>query len=320
MSSYFKRTAPAFTFLSLALCYASANADSFGSGENSFKIDFVTVDNPGNAPDTTWMSNPAGSVSYTYRIGKYEVSRGMIENANRKGGLGITLADMTKHGGNGSRQPATGVSWFEAAQFVNYLNTCTGSMPAYKFDENSDYQLWQPEDLGYDHTNLYRNSLASYFLPSDDEWYKAAFYAPNLNVFYKYPTGDNLVPDGIDFPGDTTFDAVFDDGPHNVLYVNRITDVGLLSPYGTAGQGGNVWEWEEIAHDFMNDSISSVRGGRGGGASNGPHYMRSRLANPPDKEAGRLGFRVASKIPEPSTQFIATLATAVLSMRRWSYR
>jgi hypothetical protein len=40
----------------------SANADTFGSGDNTFDIEFVTIGNPGNAADTTGNPNPAGSV------------------------------------------------------------------------------------------------------------------------------------------------------------------------------------------------------------------------------------------------------------------
>ncbi len=298
------------------------NADTFGSGANSFDIEFVTIGNPGNAADTTGNPSPphpTGSVAKTYRIGKYEISRGMIGKANREGGLGITLADMTNFGGNGRGKPATGVSWFEAVQFVNWLNTSSGSTPAYKFDGNGDFQMWQPNDTGYNSDNLYRNSLARYFLPTVDEWYKAAYYDPVDGVFYDYTTGSDSIPDGIDFPGDTTFDVVFDDGPSNVLYLNDVTDVGLLSPYGTAGQGGNVWEWEETAFDLVNDSISSNRGIRGGGASNGPSYLNtwSRISDPPTEEAGRLGFRVAS-VPEPSSFLLGAMAAVRLWVRRRS--
>ena len=47
-----------------------------------------------------------------------------------------------------------------------------------------------------------------------------------------------------------------------------ITLAGGLSPYGTMGQGGNVYEWEETDFDLVNDSSSSARGVRGGGWGN----------------------------------------------------
>ncbi|MCH8839481.1 MAG: hypothetical protein IH831_02150, partial [Planctomycetes bacterium] len=86
------KTTTTFAFLSLALCYASvAHADTFGTDpNNTFEIEFVTIGNPGNADDTTGLPNPAGAVPYSYRIGKFEISEGMIDKANTLGSLGIT--------------------------------------------------------------------------------------------------------------------------------------------------------------------------------------------------------------------------------------
>lgn len=55
-----------------------AAADTFGFDceGTEFEIEFVTIGDPGNPPDTTDNPNPAGSVNYVYRIGKYEISRG----------------------------------------------------------------------------------------------------------------------------------------------------------------------------------------------------------------------------------------------------
>ena len=68
----------------------SAAGDMFGSGANTFDIEFVPIGNPGNPADTTGDPNPAGSVAYSYRIGKFEISEQMIDKANTVGGLGIT--------------------------------------------------------------------------------------------------------------------------------------------------------------------------------------------------------------------------------------
>jgi len=306
----------ALAFLSLSLFFTpaapAAPADTFGSLGNTFDIDFVTIGNPGNTEDTT--GNPApphltGSVADTYRIGQFEISEDMINKANAEGSLGIT------HDGRGANKPATSISWFEAAQFVNWLNTDSGSTEAYKFN-GSTFELWQPGDAGYNPNNLYRNSLATYFLPSVDEWYKAAYYDAGGGIYFDYPTGSNSVPDGIDFAGDPTFDAVFHDGGSNPA-PNDITDVGVLSPYGTAGQGGNVWEWEETDFDLMNGSGSSARGVRGGDwIINSFNLLSSdRYDDLPTGESDNIGFRVAS-IPEPSTLLLAALASVGLLMRR----
>jgi hypothetical protein len=313
----------AFAFLSLALsCATAVYADSFGSGSNSFDIEFVRIGNPGNAADTTGSPNPVGSVAYPYRMGKFEISEQMIQKANVLGKLGITKDTR------GVNKPATSVSWNEAARFVNWLNTSSGSAPAYKFttqpgeigyNENADIELWDCNDAGYNPHNLYRNRLARYFLPSVDEWYKAAYYDPGAGVYYDYPTGSNSVPDGIDFAGDTTFDAVFFDADHSFgPQPHDITDVGLLSPFGTAGQGGNAWEFGETELDLVNDSSSYPRVTRGGGfIGSDSHGLLSSVRDGKFPSVWNLdvGFRVAS-IPEPSTALLGTLATVGLWLRR----
>ena len=156
---------------------ASTMADTFGTGGNTFTIDFVTIGNPGNAANYHPYGWSYGAVPYTYQMGTYEVSRDMITKANNAGGLGISLEDMTIYGGNVGTHPATGVSWFEAAKFVNWLNTSSGHAAAYNFDGNGNFTLWTPaEAWTQGGENLYRNKEAHYFLPSENEWYKAAYY------------------------------------------------------------------------------------------------------------------------------------------------
>jgi sulfatase modifying factor 1 len=319
------KTTLALSSLFVVALSSYALADSFGSGANTFNIDFVTVGNPGNTADTTGNPNPAGSVSYTYNMGKFDVSRDMITKANTLASLGIPLFDMTPYGGNGVNRPATGVSWNEAARFVNWLDTSTGSPPAYKFaiqpgeggyNANDDIQLWTLGDAGYNSNNPYRNSLAQYFLPNVDEWYKAAFYNPASGVYYDYPTGSNTAPTAV-AGGTASGTAVFDGQPGPA----DITLAGGLSPYGTMGQGGNVYEWEETDYDLVNDSSSSDRGIRGGGWSSVLFNLSSSnriFGGVPSNGDGALGFRVAS-IPEPSTLLLTITAFAsLLSVRRKS--
>jgi len=113
-----------FSFLALGYQTASAESllEAFGGGSNAFTMEFVQIGNPNNAADTTGSPNPAGSVSYIYNLAKYEVSREMITKANSAGNLGITLEDMSRYGGNGLLQPATGITWLEAAKYVNWMN------------------------------------------------------------------------------------------------------------------------------------------------------------------------------------------------------
>jgi formylglycine-generating enzyme required for sulfatase activity len=304
-----KRIACTLVALLLALTANRAAADTFGSGANIFDIEFVPIGEPGNPPDAD--PNPAGAVPYQYRMGKYEVSEQMIDKANAAGSLGITKDTR------GPDKPATGITWYEAARFVNWLNTSQGFTPAYKF-VGSTFQLWQPTDLGYNPNNLYRNKRARYFLPSVYEWHKAAYFDPATGIYYDYPTGSDSVPDGIDFVGDPLFDAVFFDGASNAQ-PNDIFNVGLLSSYGTAGQGGNVEEWEETAFDRMNNMASKHRSDNGGTWMTDHTALlasHTGIGIAPSFAGSFLGFRVAS-IPEPHSQLLIGIGTAgILGLRR----
>ena len=298
------KTTIAVALFSLALsCASTTNADTFGSGANSFNIEFVNIGNPGNAADTTGNPNPAGSVAYSYRMGKFDISEQMIEKANTLGGLGITVA------GVGADKPATYVSWNEAARFVDWLNTSQGFTPAYKFTTQpgdagysavSNIALWAPGDAGYNPANLYRNSQAHYFLPSVDEWYKAAYYDPSKNGgtggYWQYPTGSNSAPTPV-ASGTAAGTAVYNQYGENAVPAD-ITLAGGLSPYGTMAQGGNVYQWEESA----SNSPSAARVLRGGVYSYNSSVLLSSFLtySPPTPPGGHaVGFRVAS-VAEPS--------------------
>ncbi len=299
----------------LALGYQSASAGSlletFGTGANAFTMEFVTIGNPGNAADTTGSPNPAGSVAYTYNLGKYEVSRGQFDKANVAGSLGIRMADMGLYGGNGLLKPATGISYYEAARYVNWLNTSTGNTAAYKFDGSGTFQLWSSTDAGYDANNMFRNSLAKYVIASSNEWYKAAYGNPN-GTWNNYATGSDSAPTAV-AGGTAANTAVYQgqSGPAD------ITNAGGLSAYGTMGQGGNVWEWNETAYDGMNNTAGENRVLRGGSWYYSSSYLGAsyRFIDIPSIEDIDYGFRVAS-VPEPSTGLLVVLGLSGLLLRR----
>jgi hypothetical protein len=309
------------------MCFCThAIADLFGPGTNQFEIEFVEIGDAGNAADTTGAPNPAGAVDYIYNIGKFEVSRNMIEKANADGGLGLTLDPMGDiNGGPRPDMPATGVSWNEAARFTNWLNTSQGLPPAYKFSKqpgeagynaNANIELWVAGDSVYDAANPFRSSQAQYFLPSAHEWYKAAYYDPSANGgaggYWNFPTGSDTVPlsvaSGTD-PATAVFLQTFDQGPAD------ITQAGGLSPYGVMGLGGNVEEWEETEFDLINDNSSSLRGVRGGNSNFNSNIMSASLRGNfnPANGINATGFRVASiTIPEPSSFLLISIGAVGL--------
>ena len=306
------------TLLALGCQTASATSllETFGTGANAFTMDFVTIGNPNNAADTTGSPNPAGSVAYTYNLGKYEVSRDQITKANSAGGLGITLYDMTIFGGNGENRPATGISWYEAAKYVNWLNTSTGGTAAYKFDGSGNFQLWSSTDAGYNANNLFRNSLAKYWLPSSNEWYKGAYGSAD-GSWSNFPNGSDWSPMPV-AGGTDENTAVY--GQSTSTGPADITNAGGLSAYGTMAQGGNVFEWVETAQDGSNNITDENRESRGGrwNSTNGSLSASTRVnlgLAPSGENSPYIGFRVAS-VPEPSTLSLLAVGLALIRRRK----
>ncbi|MEM1060651.1 MAG: SUMF1/EgtB/PvdO family nonheme iron enzyme [Verrucomicrobiota bacterium] len=294
-----------------------AQADTFGNGENIFTIDFVAVGDAGNPDDNTGY----GAVGYDYRISTYEVSEQMITKANTLGGLGLTQDSR------GANRPATSMSWNEAARFVNWLNTSQGYQAAYNFavnpgdsgygagNANDNILLWSASEA-FSQTNLFRHKDAVYFLPSEDEWYKAAYYSGSGSVYFDYATQQNIGdPPTAVASGTGANEAVFQQG--GGIGPADITQAGGASHYGTVGQGGNVWEWQESAFDGDSDSLSENRGRRGGYWVNPENALRAsaRLSSPPTLQSDIIGFRVAS-VPEPASASLLLGALGLLAVRR----
>ena len=280
-----------------------AQADTFGTSGNEFTIDFVSIGNTDNAADATSY----GAVPYEYRAGKYEITQDAITKATASG-----MANVTAGPWSGS-QPAANIDWYEAAAFVNFLNTSSGKTAAYDLSwSGTDWSmaLWSSEQAWTaGGTNLYRNKNAFYFLPSENEWYKAAYYNPAGSNYFLYPTASSSVPTAV-ASGTNAGSAVY----NNAASVPAVVDsAGGLSPYGTMGQGGNVWELNESAYAGTNSSPSEVRALRGGDWTYTEFFLRSSSSRvdfvAPSQAVDFVGFRVAS-VPEPSTYALLLMTGA----------
>ncbi len=289
----------------------TAQADTFGGGtSNEFTIDFVDIGNTGNVADTTTY----GSVPYEYRTGKNEISQLQITKATQIGMANVSAGAWTES------QPAANITWYEAAAFVNFLNTNSGKTAAYDltFSNGSwSMALWSSEQAWTaGGTNLYRNKDAFYFLPSENEWYKAAYYNAAGTNYFLYPTASSSVPTPV-ASGTNAGSAVYNGGA--VTNPAAVTFAGGLSPYGTMGQGGNVREWNESAFDGSNSSSSEFRAVRGGSWFLSESGLRSssRGGSVPTGENDSIGFRVAS-VPEPSTYVLVLMGAGALYL--WKRR
>jgi formylglycine-generating enzyme len=287
----------------------SVQADTFGGGTtNEFTVDFVSISQTNNAADTTGY----GAVPYNYRVGTYEISQLQITKATQVGMANVSAGAWTNN------QPAANLSWYEAAAFVNFLNTNSGKTAAYdlSFSDGSWSMTLQSSSNAWTAggTNLYRNKDAYYFLPSENEWYKAAYYNLSGTNYFLYPTASSSVPTAV-ASGTTSGTAVYGGGA--VTEPAAVTLAGGLSPYGTMGQGGNVFEWMESSLDGSNSSASADRTVRGGNAFFPESDLRSsfRAYGAPELGASTFGFRVAS-VPEPSTYALLLMAGAGWLLRK----
>ena len=278
----------------VCMCMAMpASADEFGAGANQFTIDFVTISGDASSANGTFAgsSKTFENPDYAYRIGVYEITNDQWNKFKAELGVPVTGDPGVAYDQDASwpapNVPTNEVSWYEAAQMVNWLNTSTGHAAAYTFtgtQGQSDYTLdiWSPAEAAGG-TNLYRHKDAFYFLPNDDEWVKAAHW--NGTALQLYATPDNSVPvAGVD----SNYDLV----------VGEPWDVGSGSEElnGTFDMMGNVFEWMEGPYYAGGYAPDGIRPHRGGSylLDNEALTLWNRYADPPFYEALTVGFRVAA--------------------------
>ena len=155
-------------------------------------IDFVTIGNPGNAADTGGTPG-SGAVSYGYRIGKYEVTNAQWNTFTAA--VGRPTGNSNGYNWNslftGAQQPTNNVSWYEAAQFCNYLTSGDKGQGAYQFSGNNT----NPGDfLGVNRVAATATYGTIYVLPTKDEWYKATHYKPDSSGYSLYANGQITIP------------------------------------------------------------------------------------------------------------------------------
>lgn len=301
-------------------------------------IDWVAVGNPGNVADTTGY----GAVSLEYQISKYEVTiqqysdflnavaatdpNGLyntsmgtdlsIAGISRSGSSGSYTYSVMNNGGASANRPITYVSWFDAARFANWMQNGQGSGST----ETGAYTLVGGQTSG---TAPAMNPAATFYIPLENQWYKAAYYSATLNSgsggYYTYATQSNTAPGNV--IGSSANQANYITGAgfsvtQSSTYStgqNYLTDVGAFtnsaSYYGTFDQSGNVWEWND------SDGVPGLlRGVRGGDWDFDWTDLNSSALDyyNPSVERYDLGFRLASPaaVPEPSTWVMAAAGLA----------
>lgn len=314
------------------------------SSVHAVSIETVLVGNPHNAPDHDYHIDPIrqgpndggrGSVAYNYEIGKYEVTNSQYaEFLNAVAATDTHLlyhtgmnnainGGITRSGTSGSytytprpnmaNKPVAQVNFWDAARFVNWLhNGQTSGAQDTSTTEDGAYTLGGvsiPDNL-----SIFRNVGAKWFLPNEDEWYKAAFHQPasqggDSDDYWMFPTASNIQP--IVATADSVGD-ISNPGPNVANYSDfaqwngstggNVTTVGSAGPqsesyYGTTDQAGNAWDWQETIV-FTSVNILNQDGRRvwGGSYENNPSNFRADhnahhfIAT---EDRPNLGFRVA---------------------------
>ena len=305
-------------FLTVALallCLAvAAQADVFNLGPGIRSLEMVTVGDPRNAADTLVMSDGTsgyGSVAYTYKIGKYNVTSAQycdfLNHVAKTDTYGLYSAVMTsfydgitRTGSSGSYSysvpsycadyPVIGASFWDACRFANWIQNGqpTGSQGA-GTTETGAYTLTAD---GISNNTVTRNPGTTWAVTSENEWYKAAYYKGGGTDagYWKYATQSDSISHST-----ANYGLGYGDNSPSLVGFFPYT-----SAYGTYDQSGNVYEW--------NESIlqgSWARGIRGGSWHNTDvSYLAAsnRNSTSPTFILVNVGFRISQiPVPEPSS-------------------
>ncbi len=290
-------------------------------------VDFAAVGHAGNAADTTGF----GAVNYNYGISKFEITCGQYveflnavdpTGANSLGLFGSFAGsafnnvgriperpDGSKYSTGAPDLPVQNVSWYSAIRFVNWLNNGQGNADT----ETGSYTLLGGTATPANALSITRNPGATIYLPTEDEWYKAAYYNPQASSYFEYPTSSNTAPTA-SAPTSNPNSANWGFGTGFLTPVGAYG--GTVSPYGLFDMAGNVDEWNEALTPG-----SSSRGVRTAGSFlPNPNLLRSTNRDDYAASLGSdfIGFRVVS-VPEPSTWLLMSFGCAALAAwRRFS--
>lgn len=252
-------------------------------------IPFVTVSNAGNIPDP-FTGGLYGAVSYDYAISKYDITiqqyvdflndvadlpenpsiealydtdmqkfSKVIEQTIFRTGSGVAGDEYiyTVASPSSANDPVVFVSWNQAARFVNYLHNgatkgASTEAGAYDFINGGAIPVKSPD--------------AKFWIPSENEWYKAAYFNPVDGAYTKYATQTNALPAKAPPVGDLTFLTNSVNYQGAMPELNKLTPVGAYtftdSAYGTYDQSGLVWQWTDTTIGTMEVGFNKiVRGG-----------------------------------------------------------
>jgi len=179
--------------------------------------------------------------------------------------------------------PAIPVTFWGAVRFVNWLHNGQGNGDV----QTGAYTLTGPGGFPSNANTVVRNPGARYFLPTENEWYKAAYYDGATDTYYDYPDG-NDTQTVCATPSATPGTANCDFSVLEPVDVGSYT--GETGIYGIYDMSGNALEWTETIADV------GQREARGGSWSKGVDFNASSFTYSglhTTAQEPSLGFRVA---------------------------
>lgn len=241
---------------------------------------FVIIGNAGNAADGT---TGYGAVGYTYQISATEITTAEFTASGVGNGNENYWNDGTRT--VGPNAPATYVSVYEAMKYCNWMTSGDINLGAYAFSGG----VYQSTDRASAIT-AYGTVFA---LPTEDEWYKAAYFKTDASGYSLYANGTDTVPVA---GTDANYNQAKEIGtPWSV-------GSGTAEQNGTYDMMGNVGEWMEDFNGML----------RGGTYGSDEIFLRSsgNLRFDPSNERSSTGFRVVA-IPEPASAMLVVFGAGV---------
>ncbi len=307
-------------------------------------IDFVTVGAVGNAP---WVGDGSpndqavgrGQVNYEYRIGKMEITTGQwVEFMNaafdRPQSEWLPFMNWPDNWGGASTSPTTAggrrwvapagqelrmvgdLTWRQAAIYCNWLHNnksldqsafLTGAYDVSTFGDATPFGFTDQRE---------RSPGARYFIPTWDEWLKAAHYDPNkqnpdgsVGGWWQYANKRDQVliygpPPAFGGDGTGMANAGFNLPGFTERFIPLASYPTQQSPWGLLDTAGGMTEWMETGY-YNSLGTLDARGldGSGWGSSSGVAMavdsIRTWGGEWPNLAFSDNGFRIAAVVPAP---------------------